>query len=91
MFIFCLIYQRTTYLTYGNLRKISAFPFESYLGIHVKGAVRSGFKPLQQISHHINIFNESPCDMNIPNNSGPQQEIHRCAHENFSGKCYKKI
>lgn len=41
------------YSRYGNLNRISAFPFESFLGTHIKGAVRSGYKPLNQVAEHI--------------------------------------
>lgn len=42
------------YKKFGVLHNISAFSFESYLGSHIKGAVRSGFKPLIQVAQHVN-------------------------------------
>jgi hypothetical protein len=50
------------YNQYGNLENISCFPFESYLGAHIKSPVRSGYKPLNQIAGHVlrknNTFND---------------------------------
>ena len=39
------------------MEQISAFSFESFLGAHIKGAVRSGYKPLHQIAQHIELIN----------------------------------
>ena len=49
------------YSRYGNLNRISAFPFESFLGTHIKGAVRSGYKPLNQVAEHISSVNINFC------------------------------
>ena len=37
-----LLHLPEDYNCFGNLEKVSAFPFESYLGTHIKGSVRSG-------------------------------------------------
>ena len=46
------------YNNYGNLENISCFSFENYLGSNIKGAVRSGYKPLNQIVSHVRNLNE---------------------------------
>lgn len=51
--IHCMTHLAEDYKSYGNLNNISAFPFESYLGSNIKGAVRSGYKPLHQICDHV--------------------------------------
>ena len=51
--IHCMTHLTEDYKSYGNLNNISAFPFESYLGSNIKGAVRSGYKPLHQICDHV--------------------------------------
>ena len=56
--IHSLLHLPEDYLNFGNLEKISAFPFESFLGKHIKAVVKSGYKPLQQISKHIMYINE---------------------------------
>jgi hypothetical protein len=48
------------YSMYGDLDKVSVFKFESYLGSQIKGAVRSGHKPLRQIASHISLINNNP-------------------------------
>ena len=53
-----LIHLPDDYKKYGNLEHISCYNFESYLGTHIKGAVRSGFKPLNQIITHVNNVND---------------------------------
>lgn len=52
------------YLTHGQLNNINAFKFESFLGSHIKGAVRSGYKPLVQISKHISHQNKKIVENN---------------------------
>jgi hypothetical protein len=51
--IHSLLHLPDDYILFGNLENISAFPFESYLGTHIKRSVRSGFKPLHQIARHV--------------------------------------
>ena len=46
------------YATYGNLERVSCFQFESFLGNHIKGAVKSGYKPINQIASHIEYHNK---------------------------------
>lgn len=75
------------YARYGILSKISAFSFESYLGSHIKGAVRSGYKPLQQISKHVNKENAKS---SIPLSTHPKSSMKtNCTHE-YPGQCFKK-
>ena len=75
------------YQMYGNLEKISAFKFESYLGTNIKGAVRAGFKPLQQITRHVNNLNHKILT--------PKQDVftlHKKDQNNASGVVsYKKL
>ena len=52
-----LIHLTEDYEVFGSLEKISAFKFESYLGCQVKGAVRAGFKPSNQVEDHIQSLN----------------------------------
>ena len=85
-----LIHLPDDYLKFGNLSKITAFPFESYLGAHIKGAVRAGFKPLQQIGSHICQINQSPSKP-IENHALPTKIIKNCIHENIEGICYKNL
>lgn len=47
------------YINFGNLNKISCFKYESFLGKHIKGCVKSGFKPVKQIANHIRNINAS--------------------------------
>lgn len=76
------------YSRFGSLDRVSAFSFESYLGCNVKGAVRSGFKPLQQIGKHINRINHQPY-VKIQNE--PKFSKRReCCHE-LDGVCYSKV
>ena len=85
--VHCLTHLTEDYLKYGNLQNVSAFPFESFLGIHVKGAVRSGYKPLQQIHSHIHKNN-----LNIVRNDvqeKPSQKKKQCSC-NIEGHCFKK-
>jgi len=55
----CVQHLPEDYKSFGNLDNVSAFKFESYLGVNVKGAVRSGFKPLNQIKKHVQNVNDS--------------------------------
>ena len=52
-----LIHCVEDYKKYGNLSNVSAFSFESYLGVHVKGAIRCGNKPFHQVGSHISRLN----------------------------------
>ena len=47
------------YEIHGNLENISCFSFESYLGAHIKGSVRAGYKPLNQIVTHVSKVNHT--------------------------------
>ena len=85
-----MIHLADDYETYGNLEYISSFPFESYLGSEIKGCIRSGYKPLQQIASYIDRSNR-----NIP--PIPTMTItllspvkKRCSHE-MEGSCYRKV
>ena len=75
-----LIHLPDDYLNYGALDKISAFSFESYLGAHIKGAVRAGFKPLIQIGDHVAHINR---DISKPPQltSSCSIQIKECRHE----------
>ena len=42
----CVQHLTEDYKNFGNLDKIPAFKFESYLGVNIKGAIRSSYKPL---------------------------------------------
>jgi len=55
------------YKQWGNLEKVSCFPFETYLGSHIKDAVRSGHKPLQQIYTHVGNLNSVVPQKNLRN------------------------
>ena len=75
------------YKAYGNLEHISAFKYESFLGAHVKGAVRSGSNPLHQIASHLiiqnSVFNEPEQDVALKKNIN-------CLHDQ-SSDCYKLL
>lgn len=45
------------YLKWGKLDNISCFPFESFLGKNIKGALKSRYKPLEQICKHVSKVN----------------------------------
>ena len=54
--VHCLEHLPEDYLKYGNISKIDAFPFESYLG-RMKLSIKSGHKPLQQVAKFVTAKN----------------------------------
>lgn len=84
-----LVHLTDDYRNYGNLNKITAFPFESFLGSNVKGSVRAGFKPLNQIAEHIERKN---ANIIPPHIVGPCVTIKnkKCKH-NLHGNCFQKL
>ena len=50
------------YSNYGSLDNVSAFPFENYLGLHIKSPVRSGNVLLSQIANHVTMQNDEFAD-----------------------------
>ena len=61
-----LIHLPDDYRLYGNLDEISAFPFESFLGNHVKKAVRAPNKAPQQIAQHLLALNKNMSEAKGP-------------------------
>ena len=78
------------YMLYGNLDKVSAFKFESFLGAHVKGAVLAGYKPIQQIARHLHLQNNliSPA---INLNITCQREKQPCTDIICNGQSYLRV
>lgn len=85
--IHSMIHLPDDYKRYGNLNRISAFPFESYLGTNVKGSVRAGYKPLNQIVQHLTNKNEEI--MTCKQNKLKVKQLIR--QKNKSTYFYKKI
>ena len=87
--VHCATHLCEDYRNFGMLNKISAFGFESYLGANIKGAVRAGFKPLNQIGEHVSKLN---CKYYVPKILNSMSSIKKktCNHD-LHGKCYKKI
>jgi hypothetical protein len=54
-----MIHLPEDYLKWGELDSVSCFPFESFLGIHIKGCLKGRYKPLEQISKHIAATNQA--------------------------------
>jgi hypothetical protein len=85
-----LVHLSDDYMKYGCLGNVSCFPFESYLGVHVKGSVRGGFKPLNQIAVHIEKQNSVISNL-------PQTSSGVCSKENkhrnhcITGNCTATI
>lgn len=52
-----LIHLTQDYMKFGNLDKVSAFVFESFLGVHIKGCLRAKFQPIKQISNYVSMLN----------------------------------
>lgn len=86
-----LLHLTEDYKKYGNLENISCFSYETYLGAHVKGAIRSGFKPLQQIAKHVTKINveETNTDDAVGNLPKCSIEYKNCGHKEQCGICYK--
>ena len=83
-----LVHIPDDYLHYGVLDKLSAFQFESFLGSHIKGAVRGGYKPLMQVGKHIQVENENivaPLEKSTYFTKKKQ-----CDHD-YDGECLKII
>ena len=86
----CVQHLPEDYMSYGNLDNVSAFKFESYLGTHIKGAVRAGYKPLQQIKRHIVNVNATF----ILKNNVEEFCLHKAVKhstEIVEGQAYKKL
>lgn len=88
--VHCLIHLPQDYVKFGNLGVISAFCFENYLGSHVKGAVRAGYKPLSQIASHISNLNKKSIDKEKLPAYSFSKKISNCNH-GINGQCFKKI
>ena len=76
------------YKAYGNLEHNSAFKYESFLGTHIKGAVRSGNNPLHQIASHIIIQNSVFHEVETPVAFKKRLD---CSHSQISMDCYKLL
>ena len=61
-----LVHLPDDYRLHGNLDCTSAFAFESYLGFHVKNAVRAPNHAPQQIAQHLLNMNNRPLDVKVP-------------------------
>ena len=77
-----LVHLTDDYKSHGCLEVFSTFKFENYLGVHIKGAVKSGYKPLNQIVAHIMHTND---DVSKESNDFPRFIMDRYK------KCYCKI
>lgn len=86
-----LLHLIDDYKQFGNLNNISAFPYESYLGGHIKGAVRAGFKPLHQIAVHISSTNITMQQAEVVHVENIVKHSIKCNHVPQFEKCYKKI
>jgi hypothetical protein len=76
-----VIHLPDDYESFGSLDNISCFKFESYLGAHIKGAVRGGFKPLQQIVHHAKYMNSKLNDAHPSVQFDASKPIKKKEHE----------
>lgn len=85
-----LIHLYEDYERYGNLENVSAFPFESFLGAQVKGSVRAGYKPLQQMAKHLNRRNLMPTQ-NLKPPTITSGKVKKCSHGQAGGDCFKKV
>lgn len=85
-----LIHLHQDYKEYGNLNLVSTFPFESFLGTQIKGSVTAGFKPLQQLSHHLGQFNVKVPEVHVSNYTEAYRRIKNCQHQ-YPGDCYKNL
>jgi hypothetical protein len=86
----CLQHLPEDYKSYGNLDNVSAFKFESHLGTHIKGAVRAGYKPLQQITRHTINVN----DTSILKKSDKKIYVHKPVKHStdiVEGQAFKKL
>jgi hypothetical protein len=59
-----LIHLPDDYQKFGSLDNVSCFPFESFLGSHIKGCLKGHYKPLEQIVKHCS--NTNACVEVIP-------------------------
>lgn len=83
-----LLHLPDDYAHFGNLQQISAFPFESYLGTHIKASVHSGYKPLHQIAQQILLDNS-----NILNETKTYPQLRQLdkSSSSHNKKVYKKV
>ena len=85
-----MIHLHEDYSLYGNLESVSCFPFESYLGSEIKGSIRGGYKPLQQISAYISKKNSDLKKKCTAQRNIELSSIITCTH-NEAGICYKNL
>ena len=70
-----VIHLADDYELHGNLENVSAFCFESYLGQHIKAAVRAPHHPAMQIAQHVLEINGDFSPENDPENEFKIDEI----------------
>lgn len=88
-----LIHLVDDYKNFGNLENVSCFKYENYLGQHIKASVRAGFKPLHQISEHIDRMNSTTVRTHAPTsqNLAVRVKSKDCSLNDLPGECYAKI
>ena len=79
------------YVKFGNLNRVSCFKYESFLGKQIKGCVKSGFKPVQQIAKHINTLNHKTSICTSLSPSTRNISITNTCSSNTQGVCFKKL
>jgi len=84
-----LVHLPEDYANHGSLNNVNAFKFESYLGSNIKGAVRAGYKPLQQIKRHI--INVNNRIVSSKTKSRKDFTVHRLYRNEHGLKHYKKL
>ena len=86
-----LMHLPDDYQEFGNLEKFNAFAFESFLGSQIKGCLKAGFKPLQQIAKYVGPLNAKPPMPSFSKVRSSSRTFKQCIHSPVANICFRTI